>query len=208
MMATIYGVPMATGSFTTDASGMQLGDRFFDRRGREWRLYAVSNDLTGDTFAVNQVAVVAATNVTYPTSLMFDYTTTTGVSPFYTVTNTVANALDYAAGAPIIAPVAGIMDGTIAEATSAAAADLRLCLCMNAGFHLVNTDGVTEDITAGDHVIVGALAGRAVGMAATIAGTDTTAETRGTQRSHIGMAVAADENTDNLLAVDVYCGRF
>lgn len=207
-MATIFGVPFATSGFTTDASGLQLGDRFFDRRGRQWRMYAVSNDLTGNTFAANEVAVIAATNVTYPTSLTFDYTTTTGVSPFYTITNTVANGLDYAAGAPVIAIVAGIMDGTIAEAASGAAADIRLALGMTHGFHLVNTDGVTEDIGAGDHVILGALAGRAVAMAATIAGTDTTAETRGTQRSHIGWAAAADENTDNLLAVNVSVGDF
>ena len=199
---------MASSSFTTDAAGLQLGDRFFDRRGREWHLFAVSNDLTGDTFAVNQVAVIAATNVTLPTSLTFDYTTTTGVTPFYTVTNTVANGLDYAAGAPVIAIVAGIVDGTVAEATSAAAADLRLVLAMSRGFHLVNGDGVTESLTGGDHVILGALAGRAVGMQATIAGTSTTAETRGTQRSHIGWSVAADEDTDNLIACNVNCYGF
>ena len=207
-MATIFGVPFATSGFTTDASGLQLGDRFFDRRGREWRMYAVSNTLTGDAFAANEVAVIAATNVTYPTSLTFNYTTTLSVSPFYTITNTVANGLDYSAGAPVIAIVAGIMDGTIAEASSSAAADIRLALAMTRGFHLVNGDGVTESLTAGDHVILGALAGRAVGMQATIAGTDVTAETRGTQRSHIGWSVAADEDTDNLIACNVSVGDF
>jgi hypothetical protein len=207
-MATIFGLPQATNGFQNDFYGTRLGDRFFDSRGREWRFYALSNDLTGNTMAVNEPLVIASTDVTYPTEFTFDYTTTTGVSPAYTVTNTVANGLDYAAGAPVIAIVAGIADGTVAEASSAAAADFRGVLLMTKGFHIVNTDGVTEDIGRGDHVILGALAGRAVAMAATIAGTDTTAETRGTQRSHIGWAVAADENTDNLLGVNVSIGDF
>jgi hypothetical protein len=207
-MATIFGLPMASTAFTSDAAGLYLGDRFFDRRGREWRLYALSNDLTGNTTSANDVMVIASTDVTYPASLKFDYTTTTGVSPAYTITNTVANGLDYAAGAPVIAIVAGIMDGAIAEAESANAADLRLVLAMTKGFHLVRGDGVTESLSRGDHVILGATAGYACGMQATIAGTDTTAETRGTQRSHIGWSVAADEDTDNLIAANVSIGDF
>ena len=201
---------MATtaGSFTSDAAGLQLGDRFFDRRGREYRFYALTNSLTGDTTAANDVMVIASTDVTYPTSLTFDYTTTTGVSPAYTITNTVANGLDYAAGAPVIAIVAGIMDAAVAEASSAAAADFRGVLAMTKGFHLVLGDGVTETLSRGDHVILGATGGKACGMQATIAGTDTTAETRGTQRSKIGWAVAADEDTDNLIAANVCIGDF
>lgn len=207
-MATIFGVPFATSAYTTVVKGLNLGDKFFDNRGRTWRLFALSNDLTGDTLSANDVCVIAATNVTYPTSLTFDYTTTTAVSPYYTVTNTVANGLDYAAGPPIISIVAGIADGTIGEAASSAAASLRLVLLLSEGFHLVRGDNTTEDQTGGDHVILGATAGYACGMQATIAGTDTTAETRGTQRSHIGWSVAADENTDNLLAVHVNCFTF
>lgn len=207
-MATIFGLPFSTNGVKSVFDGLNLGDRFFDRRGREWRFYALSNTLTNDTTAANDVMVIAATDVTYPTGYFFDYTTTTQVSPAYTVTNTVANGLDYSAGAPVIAIVAGIMDAAIAEASSAAAADFRGVLCLTHGFHLVNGDGVTESQTRGDHVITGALNGKAVGMQATIAGTDTTAETRGTQRSHIGWSVAADEDTDNLLAVNVCIGDF
>ena len=210
-MASIFGLPLATTvaqSFTSDPAGLQLGDRFFDRRGREYRFYALSNDLTGNTCSANDVMVIASTDVTYPTGLTFDYTTTTGVSPAYTITNTVANGLDYAAGAPVIAIVAGIMDAAVAEASSAAAADFRGVLAMVKGFHLVRGDGVTESLTRGDHIILGATAGLACGMQATIAGTDTTAETRGTQRSHIGWSVAADEDTDNLIAANVSIGDF
>ena len=207
-MATIFGLPFSTTGFTTDAAGIQLGDRFFDRRGRTWRFFALSNDLTGNATAANDVMVIASTDVTYPSSLNFEYTTTTAVSPAYTVTNTVANGLDYAAGAPVIAIVAGIMDGAVAEATAATAAAFRGVLCMSEGFHLVAGDGTTESVSRGDHIILGAAASKAVGMQATIAGTDTTAETRGTQRSHIGWAVAADEDTDNLIACHVNCFTF
>ena len=209
-MASLFGLPMATsaGSFTSDPSGLQLGDRFFDRRGREYRFYALSNDLTGNATVANDVMVIASTDVTYPTGLTFDYTTTTGVSPAYTITNTVANGLDYSAGAPVIAIVAGIMDAAVSEASSAAAADFRGVLAMTKGFHLVRGDGVTESLSRGDHIILGATAGYACGMQATIAGTDTTAETRGTQRSHIGWSVAADEDTDNLIAANVSIGDF
>ena len=209
-MATIFGVPMATGSFTTDASGMQLGDTFFDRRGRQWRLYAVSNDLLNDRLTANALCVIAATNVTYPDSLEFDYTTTTGVSPFYTITNAIANGLDYAAGAPAIDIVAGVADGTIGEAASATAADIRLCLLMTRGFHLVGDNG-DDDITAGDHLILATGTFDSTAGACTVdsaAGTDTTTETRGTQRSHVGWAAAADENTDNLVAAHVSIGNF
>ena len=207
-MATIFGLPMSTTGFISDAAGLQLGDRFFDRRGRTWRFFALSNDLTGNATVANDVMVIALTDVTYPTGLTFDYTTTTGVSPAYTVTNTVANGLDYAAGAPVISIVAGIMDGAVAEATAATAAAFRGVLCMSEGFHLVRGDGVTETVSRGDHIILGATAGYACGMQAAIAGTDTTAETRGTQRSHIGWSVAADENTDNLIACHVSCFGF
>jgi hypothetical protein len=209
-MGTIFGLPQSTAanSFTSDAAGLQLGDRFFDKRGRSYRFYALTNDLTGNATVANDVMVIASTDVTYPTGLTFDYTTTTGVSPAYTVTNTVANGLDYAAGAPVIAIVAGIMDAAVSEATSAAAADFRGVLVMNQGFHLVRGDGVTETVSRGDHVILGATAGYACGLQAGLAGTDTTAETRGTQRSHIGWAVAADEDTDNLIAADVSVGNF
>ena len=207
-MGTIFGIPQATNSFDTAFRGINLGDFFFDHRGRTWRYFALSNDLTGNTLTTNDVCVVAATNVTYPTGFTFDYTTTLSVSPFYTVTNTVANGLDYAAGAPVISVLGGIADGTIAEASSAAAADFRGIILMTRGFHLVRGDGTTETVTAGDHIILGATAGYAAGMQATIAGTDTTAETRGTQRSHIGWSVAADEDTDNLIACDVAVGMF
>lgn len=207
-MATIFGLPFATSGVKTVFDGINLGDRFFDHRGREYRFYALSNDLTGNTTSANDVMVIASTDVTYPTGYTFDYTTTTGVSPAYTITNTVANGLDYAAGAPVIAIVAGIMDAAIAEASSSAAADFRGVLAMSRGFHLVRGDNVTETLSRGDHVILGAVSGYACGLQAALAGTDTTAETRGTQRSHIGWAVAADEDTDNLIACNVCIGDF
>ena len=207
-MATIFALPQATSAIETANKGIALGDRFFDRRGREWRFYALSNDLTGNATVANDVMVIASTDVTYPTGLTFDYTTTTGVSPAYTITNTVASGLDYSAGAPVIAIVAGIMDAAISEASSSAAADFRGVLAMTKGFHLVRGDGTTENLSRGDHIILGATGGYAAGMQATIAGTDTTAETRGTQRSHIGWSVAADEDTDNLIAANVCIGDF
>ena len=208
-MATIFGLPFGVTGWKTVYDGLFLGDTFFDSRGRQHRFYTLSDRLTGDATVVNDVMVIDATNTpAVPAGYKFDYTTTTGVTPFYTVTNTVANGVGYAAGAPVIALVAGICGGAFAEAASAAAEDWKGILCQTKGFHLVRGDGTTETLAGGNHVILGATAGYACGMQAALAGTDTTAETRGTQRSHIGWSVAADEDTDNLIACHVSIGEF
>lgn len=154
-MATIFGIPFATGGYTTDASGLLLGDRFFDAKGREWTLYAVTNDLVNNAFAANEVAYIANTNVTYPTDqtiTLGDATTTVAIQA--TITNDVSAALRYAAGPPVVAAVAGVMDGAIGEATAATAAAIRYALCLTKGRHLIKTNG-DGDISAGDLLIAG-----------------------------------------------------
>lgn len=137
-MATIFGVPWDSSGKTTVLAGLNLGDVFYDAHGRKWRLYAVSNSLTGSALAANQVCYVAATSVTYPT----------GQTGSFTITNTKANALG---GNNPEAVFAGIADGTVAQAASSAAADNIFCLLIINGRH--NVSMVDSTAVAGDYLI-------------------------------------------------------
>lgn len=190
-MATIFGLPWAvTGSsaYTTDLAGITLGDSFFDARGRLFQVFALSNDLTGDTITANQIVYLATTQVTYPT----------GQSGLFTVTNTIANAFDAAADTHI----AGVALGTSAEAASSAAADNRYMLFLVRGRHETIATNGDDDIAQGDYLI----SSSGNGTCDSITGTDqATTQTERTMNRRFGIALAADVDASDTVDGFVNC---
>lgn len=173
--------PTIAASFSTSLGGRNLGDTFRDERGRTYMLVALSNALTNDTIAANEVLYVAATSVTYPT----------GQSGSFTVTNTRANALG---GDNAYAAYAGQALGTVAEAASSAAADNRFILIGVQGRFTVKTNGDNNGV-AGDYLIH-----TGNGTADIVLQNDTSTQTAAVLANKIGRALGTEASS----AVDAF----
>lgn len=180
-------LPFLNSSFSTNVDGLQLGDTFRDRQGRVLMLTALSNDLTSDTTAANQILSAASTAVTYATGLS---------GAIFTATQTAANVL----GSGTTGIVFGVIEGAVAEATAATAAANRFVLSVHRGRTTVATNG-DDDIAAGDYLTKSS----GNGTCDSVAQSSTTALTYALASQVIGRAVAADVDASDTVVGYLSC---
>lgn len=124
-MSNSTGLPFNPSGYITSLGTLTLGDKYTDKRGRQWRLMQLDDTLTGDTTAANDLMYWLA-----PMTAVNTRSRATGGSQNYAV-------------------AAGVIDAAIAESS---ASETKYVLVLCDGRHTVNTSGA-DDIVAGDYLI-------------------------------------------------------